>query len=67
MDLTQSQFSLWMGQKLNPEVPLYNMVHVFTISGDIDIESFKRAFRKLVENSDALRTVFYEDNNKPYL
>ena len=57
---------LWMGQKLNPEVPLYNMVHVFTISGDIDIESFKRAFRKLVENSDALRTVFYEDNNKPF-
>lgn len=65
MDLTQSQFSLWMGQKLNPEVPLYNMVHVFTISGDIDVENFKRAFRKLVENSDALRTVFYEEDNKP--
>lgn len=66
MHLTQSQFSLWMGQKLNPETPLYNMVHVFTIFGKIEVENFKSAFQKLIENSDALRTVFYEEDNIPY-
>lgn len=66
MDLTQSQFSIWMGQKLNPDAPLYNMVHVFSVFGRIDVDSFKNAFQLLLENSDALRTVFYEENNKPY-
>ena len=44
MHLTQSQFSLWMGQKLNPDVPLYNMAHVFTIFGIVEVENFKNAF-----------------------
>ncbi len=66
MDLTQSQFSLWLGQKLNPEAPIYNMVHVFNIFGNIKVDCFNKAFQQLIENSDALRTVFYEDDNKPY-
>ena len=66
MHLTQSQFSLWMGQKLNPDVPLYNMAHVFTIFGIVEVENFKNAFQHLIENSDALRTVFYEKDDQPY-
>jgi len=66
MDLTQSQFSLWMGQKLNPEVPLYNTVYVFTFSRVIQVEKFKTAFQQLIDSSDTLRTVFYEENGNPY-
>ena len=66
LQLTQSQFSIWMGQKLNPESPLYNMAHVFNIYTSINIEAFKEAFNQLIEHSDALRTVFYDENGEPY-
>ncbi|WP_282123514.1 amino acid adenylation domain-containing protein [Algibacter mikhailovii] len=65
MNLTQSQFSIWMGQKLNPDAPLYNMVHVFSIHGSLNVDHFKAAFQKLIQNTDALRTVFYEKDNRP--
>ncbi|MEO1182352.1 MAG: hypothetical protein AAFX51_16230, partial [Cyanobacteria bacterium J06636_28] len=35
-NLTPGQLLLWLGQKLNPETPLYNMVFSFTIQGEID-------------------------------
>lgn len=64
--LSQSQLSLWTGQKLNPEVPLYNMAHSFDISGSLDVVTFKNAFVELVKRADALRTVFIELDNIPY-
>ncbi len=56
--LTQSQLSIWTGQQLNPEAPLYNMAHSFDIEGFIDNESFKTAFDQLIERAEVLRTVF---------
>ncbi|MGD1805298.1 amino acid adenylation domain-containing protein [Dapis sp. BLCC M126] len=64
-NLTSSQLLLWLGQKLNPETPLYNMVWVFTIDGEIDPVSFQQAFQTLVNNSDALRTVIEEVDGIP--
>ncbi|MFD1162112.1 amino acid adenylation domain-containing protein [Hwangdonia seohaensis] len=65
MHLTKSQFSIWMGQKLNPMSPLYNMAHTFDIYGAINPIDFKRAFKALIEQSDALRSVFYEIDGMP--
>ena len=64
-NLTKTQFLIWMGQKLNPEVPLYNMVLAFTIKGAINCELFRRAFRLVVDCSDALRTIFEEIDDVP--
>ena len=64
-DLTQSQLLFWTGQKLSPEAPLYNMVLTFEIQGAIDVSCFQLAFRHLVDQSDALRTVFVEDRGLP--
>lgn len=64
--LTQSQLSIWMGQKLNPHAPLYNMAHTFQLFGDIHVSNFKKAFDALLQQVDALRCVFLEENDLPY-
>jgi len=64
-NLTKNQLLIWAGQKLQPDVPLYNMVHTFTLSGGIDPEHFQKAFQTLVNSSDALRTVIHEIDGVP--
>ncbi|MGH1491268.1 MAG: amino acid adenylation domain-containing protein [Acidimicrobiales bacterium] len=55
--LTHRQSMIWTGQALDPDVPLYNMAHAFTIDIELDIDAFNQAFAALVDGSDALRTV----------
>ncbi len=64
--LTQTQLLLWTGQELAPASPLYNMVLVFGIAGDVDVAHFKTAFRELVKRSDAMRTVFEVADGVPF-
>lgn len=64
-NLTRSQFLIWMGQKLNPDAPLYNMIQTFRFDGPIDGARFQRAFQLLIDGSDALRTVIGESNGAP--
>jgi amino acid adenylation domain-containing protein len=64
-NLTQSQFLIWMGQKLNPNIPLFNSIMTFTIEGDVNPEYFQAAFQTLVDRSDALRTVIEEVEGIP--
>ena len=59
--MTPMQFALWTGQKLHPGVPLYNMTHTFRISGPLDPEMFRRAFKTVVAGTDVLRTVVCEE------
>ena len=65
-NLTKSQFLIWLGQKLSPEAPLYNMVIAFTINGNIEPGAFNQAYQGVVGKSDALRTVIYEENGIPF-
>jgi amino acid adenylation domain-containing protein len=64
-NLTKNQLLVWLGQKLQPETPLYNTAVAFTLSGAIDRDHFQRAFQKLVNSSDALRTVIEESDGIP--
>lgn len=64
-NLTKSQLLIWLGQKLNPEIPLYNMVLTFTIAGKIRPIAFQEAFQTLVNQSDALRTIIAEVDGVP--
>ncbi|MEM6352033.1 MAG: amino acid adenylation domain-containing protein [Cyanobacteria bacterium P01_D01_bin.14] len=57
-ELTTAQQLLWLGQKLAPDSPLYNMAFLFTLSGEINPAHFRAAFEALVQRCDALRMVF---------
>lgn len=63
--LTPSQSLLWIGQEMNPESPMYNMIMTYEIKGAISVAHFKTAFRNLVAKSDALRSVFTIVDNVP--
>ena len=65
LPLTKSQSLLWLGQEMNPESPMYNMVMTYQINGKISSTHFKTAFQKLVSQSDALRSVFVIENGIP--
>lgn len=66
LDLTSSQNLIWVGQKLNGAVPLYNMVHTFEIRGELRLDVFEEAFQALLDDSDALRSVIREQQGTPY-
>ncbi len=64
--LTASQLSLWVGQKLHPDVPLYNTAASYDFSGTIDETAFKQAFQKLLDYTEALRMQFTEEGAIPF-
>lgn len=65
--LTQSQLSIWMGQRLSPDIPLYNMPHTFELFGELSKAHFHQAFQLVIDHFDTLRIVFGEDeNNTPF-
>ncbi len=66
IELSQGQMSLWIGQKLNPDVPLHNTAYSFEIDGEIDPKVFSMAFDLVISKVDALRTVFFETNGTPF-
>lgn len=55
-ELTHSQLPIAIGQRLHPGTPLYNMAFAFVLPTDLDIEFFQRAWTRVAEASDALRT-----------
>ena len=63
--LTQGQQLMWLGQKLQPNVPLYNMIYTFIFDGVVDSSAFGRAFKALVEQDEHLRTVIVEEHGVP--
>ncbi|MEL6488475.1 MAG: amino acid adenylation domain-containing protein [Cyanobacteria bacterium J06621_3] len=77
LELTPAQHPLWLGQKLAPDAPLYNMAFLFTLrekqtekqTGEqiekLDADRFQAAFRMLVRRCDALRIVINEEDGKP--
>ena len=64
-NLTQSQLLMWTGQQLSPDSPMYNMALSFRIPSEINISHFQEAFQKMLQLSDAMRTVFFEKDGKP--
>ena len=63
--LTQSQSLLWIGQEMNPESPMYNMVMTYELKVQISVMHFQKAFEKLIQEYDALRSVFQINEGIP--
>jgi hypothetical protein len=53
---THSQTQIWLGQKIHPQSPLYNMAFAFRFPAELDADRFAVAWRRVVDGSDALRT-----------
>ncbi|WP_225828325.1 non-ribosomal peptide synthetase [Streptomyces naphthomycinicus] len=66
-NLTDSQLALWFGKKTAGDVRLYyeNVTALYRIPAPLDHERFRRAFQKLVDHSDALRSTFHEVDGIP--
>ncbi len=56
---------IWIGQKLHPDVPLYNQARLFTIRQALRPECFRSAFQTLISSSDALRMFITEVDGVP--
>lgn len=64
-NLTKSQALIWLSQKLQPAIPLYNIAMVFDFPLAIDPTHFQRAFHTLIHSSDAFRTAIFERDGIP--
>jgi hypothetical protein len=64
-NLTRNQLQVWVAHNLLPEVPIYNLAVGLHLDGAIDPDHFARAFRVLVDPSDALRAVVEEHDGIP--
>ncbi len=64
-NLTRAQLLMWLGQQIHPDIPLYNMPLVFRIDGQIDTEVFQKAFQRLINDSDTMRTIIEDQNGVP--
>ncbi|MGB7395771.1 MAG: amino acid adenylation domain-containing protein, partial [Pricia sp.] len=62
LPLTQSQLSLWAGQRMHPDIPLNNAAYTYDIAGVVDKRIFQKAFQQVLDTTDALRMVFGEEN-----
>ncbi len=63
--LTPLQSLFWAGHRLHEGVPVYNMAHSFVLPMPIDVLRFQAAFQRVIDQTDALRTVFAERNGVP--
>ncbi|MCL4692443.1 MAG: amino acid adenylation domain-containing protein [Candidatus Hydrogenedentes bacterium] len=63
--LTPLQTLFWAGHRLHDGVPVYNMAHSFVLPMPIDVLRFQAAFQRVIDQTDALRTIFIERNGIP--
>ncbi|GAB4267285.1 MAG: hypothetical protein Kow0080_09260 [Candidatus Promineifilaceae bacterium] len=64
-NLSELQFLYWVGQKLRPYSPIFNNIFTFTIPAAVNFDDFSRAFYRVVQASDALRTAVTEEAGIP--
>ncbi|WP_198539921.1 non-ribosomal peptide synthetase, partial [Streptomyces sp. CT34] len=63
--MSAAQRGVWYGQRLEPDNPMFNIAHYLDIRGDLDVALLERAFRRVLEESDALRARFVEHGDEP--
>lgn len=64
-NLSLSQWLLWQEQHRQPLYVLSPPAIAFTFLANVDAKHFRQAFQSVVDRSDALRTVFVEEDGIP--
>ena len=65
--LSLIQEDIWLSQMIHNEVPLYNIGGRVKINGPIEVDTFIEAHRKMTQQNDALRMIFYKGTALPGL
>jgi amino acid adenylation domain-containing protein len=67
-NLTEGQLLFWFAHRLHPDVQLYfdRATATFTMDGDLDPVAFARAFDRLLESCDVLRSRVREVGGVPW-
>jgi len=63
---SDTQKRMFIMDQMNPEMVAYNVPIVFKIVGDIDIDLLEKAFRRIIDRHEALRTSFELINGEAY-
>ncbi len=64
--LTNAQRRIWYAQKKYGSSPVFNVGGRVLIKGSADLDLLARSFQILVEQNDALRIRFYEENGEVF-
>ncbi len=65
--LTQSQIKMWLGQKLNPYSPMYNMALAFHLAENTDYDLFAKTWQQLIEETPILTSCVQDGLEYPFL
>jgi len=64
LPLSYAQQRLWFLDQLEPDSPFYNLPSAVRIRGSLDIAALTKAFQKIIERHEVLRTVFVTEEGK---
>ncbi|MBD0258333.1 MAG: AMP-binding protein, partial [Cytophagales bacterium] len=64
-DLSHAQKRLWLLSQLQEVSTAFNIVSGYTITGDLRVDAFKKAFDGLVRRHESLRTTFVSVEGEP--
>ncbi|HEY2739842.1 MAG TPA: amino acid adenylation domain-containing protein, partial [Thermoanaerobaculia bacterium] len=65
LPLSFAQQRLWFLDRLAPDNPFYNMFGGVRLTGTLDLDALRRAFREIVRRHEALRTTFHPGDGRP--
>ncbi len=65
LPLSFAQQRLWFLDRLAPDNPFYNMFGAVRLTGALDLDALRGAFREIVRRHEALRTTFQPGEHGP--
>ncbi|MEO6193537.1 MAG: amino acid adenylation domain-containing protein, partial [Thermoanaerobaculia bacterium] len=65
LPLSFAQQRLWFLDRLAPDNPFYNMFSAARLTGALDLDALRGAFREIVRRHEALRTTFQPGEHGP--
>lgn len=65
LPLSAGQQQMWVLHRLDPASPAYLMTWVLRLSGPLDAEALARAWERIVERHEILRTRYAQDGDEP--
>lgn len=61
------QYSIWLSQQFEPNLPLYNMPYLVKLHGKINADLIKKSIEKMIDRHNILSKKFVEKNGQLYL
>ncbi|HSK79159.1 MAG TPA: amino acid adenylation domain-containing protein [Thermoanaerobaculia bacterium] len=65
LPLSFAQQRLWFLDRLAPDNPFYNMYGAVRLTGALDLDALRGAFREIIRRHEALRTTFHPGDGGP--